>query len=57
MNGNERYALLMELANVMIDMGHSVKGVSVDDNGVCLETEQDDVEVRFWVSVKKKKSE
>lgn len=54
MNGNERYALLMELANVMIDMGHSVKSISVDDNGVCLDTEKDDVEVRFWVSVKKK---
>jgi hypothetical protein len=54
MNGNERYALLMELANVMIDMGHSVRNASVDDNGVCLETEKDDVEVRFWVSVKKK---
>ena len=55
MNGNERYALLMELAIVMIDMGHSVKSISVDDNGVCLETEQDDVEVRFWVTVKEKK--
>lgn len=52
MGGNERYALLMELANVMIEMGHSVKGASLDEHGVCLETEQGGTEVRIWVTVK-----
>lgn len=53
MDGNERYALLVELANVMIEMGHAVKGASLDKSGVCLETEQGGTEVRIWVSVKK----
>ena len=53
MDGNERYALLMELANMMIEMGHSVKGASLDEHGVCLETEQGGTEVRIWVTVKK----
>lgn len=52
MGGNERYALLMELANVMIEMGHSVKGASLDEHGVCLETEHGGTEVRFWVTIK-----
>ena len=54
MNGNERYALLMELGNVMIEMGHEVNAASVDENGCSLDTVQGDVEVRFWVTVKEK---
>lgn len=55
MSGNERYALLMELANVMIEMGHEVKAASVDEKVCTLDTVQGDVEVRFWVTVKEKK--
>lgn len=53
MDGNERYGLLVELADKMIELGHSVKTASVDEHGICLETAQGEVEVRLWVTVKK----
>ena len=53
MDDRQRMALFMELANVMNEMGHSVKSASLDENGLYFETRQGDVEVRFWVTVKK----
>lgn len=52
MTGNERYELLVDLADKMIELGHSVKTASIDEYGICLETEQDGTEVRIWVTVK-----
>ena len=53
MDDRQRMALFMELTNAMNELGHSVKTASLDENGMCLETRQDDVEVRIWVTVKK----
>lgn len=53
MNDNDRYALFLELTNLMHELGHGIKGASLDDHGMTIETRKDDAEVRLWVSVKK----
>lgn len=57
MKNNDKYALLMELANLMIQMGHEIKGLSLDPGGVCLESFKGETEVRFWVTIAQKKNE